>query len=574
MAKAIEYVPLKDGGKYKWPVADLRLRTDQVLTDNNAVRKPGINIELTQEQQLEYLKCALDPLYFLETYCRIMTLDHGLMPFKPYEYQKEMIADYITHRFVVVATARQAGKTTSVAGFFLWYLIFNEDKLAAVLANKADQAQEIMDRFRLMYEELPYFLQKGATKYNFSEVKLENKSAIFSGSSNPDTVRGQSINILYWDEAAFTARDEEFWTSTFPTLSSGQSTKIILTSTPKGARGVFYKIWRGANETDPEKWNEFKPIAVPWHRVPGRDEAWRDSTIKKTSKSQFEQEHNIKFLGSAGTLISSDCLENLVWHNPIREDQNGHLRVYENPIKGHHYIAVADCSEGLGQDFSVCSVFDITAVPYKLVAVYRNNEVSPLLFPYVLNSLCEGYNQAHLLIESNNDVGGQVSYITHYEIEYPNIIRTKTDEKGMGCRIGGVGSKPGVKTTKRVKMIGCANLKTILENGNLEIFEEKAIEELGTFIAVGNSFEADEGCTDDIVMTMVLFSWLIKQPWFEDISTALKDKMQTTIDDIKGEMAGFFQQANPIQTPSNIPGVISVVDGIQSGISMEDWFRQ
>ncbi len=511
-----EFVDLKTGGKFPFKVADLQLRRDQVLTDNEMILKKGVKITRTPEQELEWMKCAVDPIYFIETYIRIISLDEGLVPFKLYDFQKEMILAYAQNRYVICCTARQMGKTTTVAAFIMWYMIFNKNKKCAVLANLAEQALEIMERIRLMYVELPFFLQKPVDKFNDGSIVLDDGSKVFSGSSNPDTVRGKSLNLVYWDESAFTARDEEFWASTFPVLSSGKTTKIFLTSTPKGARGVFHRTWKGAYE-EGSKWNDFRPIAVPWHKHPNRDEAWKESTIAKTSPSQFSQEHDLKFLGSSGTLIPNNILELLQFNNPLNNDE--YLHIYNYPQKGHKYVAIADPAGGVGEDSSVCTIIDVSVIPYSVSAVYRNNTISPLLFPYQLVSMCETYGQCPLLIESNNDVGGQVAYICYYELEYPEVILTSPDTKGlMGERVGGKTPKPGVKTTKRVKMIGCSNLKTLLENNLLEITNSVMIEELGTFIAKGNSYEADDGCHDDTVMTLVLFAWLMKQPWFIELT--------------------------------------------------------
>lgn len=565
-----EFVALKDGGKIKWPVVDIMLRKSQVLVDNKLVRRAEVEVELTPEQKVEWMKCKLDPIYFIETYARIMTLDHGVSAFKLYKFQKKMIRNYVRNRWNVVCTARQLGKTTTVAAFLLWMLIFNDAQRWAVLANKADQALEIMDRFRMMYEELPYFLQKGVETFNLGEVVLENKSLVFSGSSNPDTVRGKSLNGVYWDEAAFTARDEEFWTSTFPVLSSGKTTKIILTSTPKGARGVFHKIWRDAQDKASEKWNEFTALGVPWSEHPDRDEEWKAATIAKTSPSKFKQEHELAFLGSSGTLVPMSVLERLQWNNPLNDDE--HFQIYDFPMPHKKYVAVADCSEGVGQDYSVCTVLDVSQIPYRVVAKYRNNEIGPLLFPYQLVSICERYNECPLLIESNNDVGGQVSYITYYELEYPEVILTSTDDKGMSMRVGGVKSKPGVKTTSKVKMIGCANLKTLLENEKLLIEDQHMIEELGVFVAKGNSYEADENCHDDTVMTLVLFSWLMKQAWFvEHTSTDIQNSLhEGNLDKLRDELLPFYI-VNGVE--ENLVNTQGYVDGIATGISFEKWMN-
>jgi hypothetical protein len=339
---------------------------------------------------------------------------------------------------------------------------------------------------------------------------------------------------------------------------------------------VFYKIWEGAKDENSENWNEFHRMGVPWNRHPRRDLAWKISTISKTSPSQFAQEHELAFLGSSGTLIPANVLENMQFHNPINSDE--FLSIYEQPVKGRRYVAIADPSEGVGQDFSVCSVFDVTVIPYRVVAKYRSNHISPLLFPYTIVSMAESYNQCPLLIESNNDVGGQVSYITFYELEYPETILTSSDDKGMAVKVGGNKSKPGVKTTKKVKNIGCANLKAILENGKLVITDADMIAELGTFIAKGNSFEADEGSNDDCVMTLVLFSWLIKQPWFEEISSTniQQSMLDSNIDRIKSELLSIVGGPNfpEAEVYVDVHSGVKVTDGLSSGLSLTDWMSQ
>lgn len=567
-----EYVTLRDGGKHKWKVKDLKLKKSQVLVDNILVKRAGLIIDLSPEQELEIMKCKLDPIYFLKEYVRINTLDEGIMPFNLFEYQVEMIYAFANKRFTIANLSRQSGKSTCVAGFIVWYMIFHDSKTAAVLANKADQALEIMDRIRDMYQSLPYFLQLGVTKFNFGEVILENGSKAFSGSSNPDTIRGKSINLVYWDEAAHTARDEEFWTSTLPVISSGESTKVIMTSTPKGARGVFFKTWRDSQDKEHPNYNGFHPIEAKWNRHPKRDEAWKATMIAKTSQSQFNQEFEVKFLGSSGTLISTSILELLQWNNPLNSDD--HFQIYEYPQENHKYVAIADPSEGVGQDYSVCTVFDTSVIPYKVVAKYRNNEMGPLLFPYQLVSICEKYNTCPLLIESNNDVGGQVAYICYYELEYPEVILTSTDDKGRGMRVGGNKSKPGVKTTSKVKGIGCANLKTMLENGSLILEDQQTIEELGTFIAKGNSYEADEGCHDDCVMTLVLFSWLMKQDWFTEYSeTNIQNSLhEGNIDRLRDELLPFYVMDGTDLIQDSIKQY-GYVDGISTGISFDQWMK-
>lgn len=539
----------KDGGRFPWPIEDIQITKEQAFTGKPKIKREGVTLPMTEEHQKEWLKCRRDPVYFLKTYGRVVHIDHGLVPLKLYKYQEKMIRNFQNNRFSITLTCRQAGKTTGVVGFLAWYAIFHSEKDCHVLANKEKQAMEIMKRLRRLIEELPYFLQAGAVAFNQGNIIFENGSSVTGHASSSDSIRGLSAALLYIDEMAFLAQDEEFFESTFPTVSSGDTSKILITSTPKGARGVFYKLWKGAIlPVDSPHYNEFVPLKVLWNEVPGRDENWRDKTIAKIGRTKFSQEHECEFLGSSGTLIPNSVLSGLQFKNPITELEDGNYRILYEPDPSHVYIAIADSAEGLGDDhdYSVCTVVDITTNPYTVVAKYRSNEISPLMFPYVIERMCQHYNNAWALVESNNDVGGQVSYILFYEIEYENCILTSNDKKGKGLKIGGSGAKPGVKTTSRVKNQGAINLRTLLENNLLSVEDDEIIEEMGTFIQKGNSFEADEGTHDDCVMTLVLFSWMIKDPWFlelasSDPQTALK-KIQA--ERVNEEMSIFFSSAS------------------------------
>lgn len=508
----------KTGGKHAWPVEDIVLTKEQVFTGNTRIKRANVKFEMTNEQLSEWMKCKLDPVYFLKTYGRVVHVDRGLVPLKLYKYQEKMIRNFQRERFNIVLTCRQAGKTTGVVGFLAWYSIFHSEKDCHVLANKFDQSMEIMKRLRRLIEELPYFLQAGAVSFNQGNILFDNGSGVTGHSSSSSAIRGISAALLYIDEMAFLAQDEDFFESTFPTVSSGETSKILITSTPKGARGVFYKLWKGANVTNLEDWNEFCALKVLWDEVPGRGESWKQKTINKIGKTKFSQEHECEFLGSSGTLIPNATLSKMQFKNPEIELDEGAYQILYKPDPQAVYVAIADCAEGLEQDYSVCTMIDVSVIPYRVVAKYRSNTISPLLYPYEIERFCRQYNDAWVLVESNNDVGGQVSYILYYEIEYENVILTSPDVKGLGIRVGGSRPKPGVKTTSKVKNLGCSNLKTILETEILIVEDQEIIEEMGTFVQKGNSYEGDDGTNDDCMMTLVLFSWLIKDEWFKDFS--------------------------------------------------------
>lgn len=511
--KDIQYSPHKDGGDYPFPVVDVLLPYSECYNGNILIKKAFAKTELTAEHIAEIVKCRKDPIYFIEKYCRITSLNEGIVPFKLFDFQREMIMTFTDHRFVLSMCARQNGKSQCVAAYLTWFAIFNDNKTIAVLANKGDAAQEIMDRIRSMIEYLPFFLQPGVKTYNKRSIEVDTGSKIFSAATSASGIRGRSVDVAYIDEACFIEKDMEFYTSTYPVLSSGKKTRMIMTSTPRGARGMFYMLWREAQENK----NAYKTIEADWSARPDRDEEWKMTTISNIGYSRFRQEFENAWIGSSGTLIPTAILEKMQWINPINEDES--MKVYVPYIPGNRYLAIADPAGGLGLDYSVCTVLDVTAYPYRIVAKYRNNNISPLLFPHTIMNIGMEYGYCPALVESNNDVGGQVTYILYYELEYENMILTSNSERAIGgLREGGKGNQalPGVRTTKKVKSIGCSNLKTLLENEYLVIEDQETIEELGTFIAKNSSYEADEECHDDTVMPLVLFSWFIKSELFNE----------------------------------------------------------
>lgn len=538
MAKAEQFAPYKDGAGYPFPVMDITLPYKDTYNGNILIKKAFAKSDLSMDHTIEVMRCSMDPIYFIEKYCRIISLDEGIIPFRLFEYQKEMIQMYAESRFSLTLTARQMGKTAAMAAFILWFSIFHEVKTTAVLANKADSAQEIMDRIRMMYEYLPFFLQHGVKVYNKRRIEFDNGSVIFSAATSASGIRGRSVDLCYIDEAAFIENDLTFYESTYPVITSGKDSRVIMTTTPRGARGMFYMLWRDSIANR----NYYKTIEVIWDRHPKRDEAWKEETIANIGYSRFAQEFACKFMGSSGTLIPTEVLEKMQWVNPTEDSDS--FKVYLRPgyVWGkivdpddetgksfitvpvaseiaRRYIAIADPAGGLGQDYSVCTVLDVTEYPYRIVAKYRNNDISPLLFPHTILNICMTYGNCPALVESNNDVGGQVTYILYNELEYDNMILTSNSERAIGgLREGGKGNQalPGVRTTKKVKSIGCSNLKTLLENEYLIIEDQETIEELGTFIAKGASYEADDECHDDTVMPLVLFSWFVKSELFNE----------------------------------------------------------
>ena len=481
---------------------------------NVNLKRKGTDVEFTQEMVSEFLKCAKDPIYFSEKYIQIVHVDHGLIPIKMYDYQKEICTAITENRRVTVNTSRQAGKTTTAVAVILHYVIFNDFKTCALLANKGDAAREILDRIKIAYEALPSWLQQGVIEWNKGSVEFENGCKIIAGSTSSSAIRGKSISFLYIDETAFVENWDEFFASVFPTISSGNTTKILFTSTPNGLNH-FYKTCVGAQENK----NGYIYIEVPWNKVPGRDDKWKKETLAAMDFDQqkFSQEFECAFLGSSGTLIEGSKLKNMVDLTPIAQSQT--MKVYEQPEQGHVYCCIVDVSRGKGLDYSAFQIIDVTQMPYKQVCVYRDNNITPIDYAEIIYRSIERYNEAYTLIEIN-DIGEQVSEVLHYEFEVDTLMFTESAGRA-GKRLSTGFSKnsdKGIRTTKNVKSIGCNMLKMLIEQDQLIINDFQTINELSTFSRKANSYEAESGCHDDLVMCLVLFGWMTDQAFFKEVT--------------------------------------------------------
>ena len=469
--------------------------------------------DFSKEEIAEYIKCREDPVYFIENYVKIITLDKGLQPFKLYPCQKEKVKCIMDNRRVVLMEGRQQGKTVTSAACILHYTIFQEDKTVAIMANKSSAAREVLNRYQIMYENLPIWMQQGVKTWNKGDVELENNSKVLTAATTAAAIRGKSVNWLYIDEAAIIPNNiaDEFFTSVYPTISAGETTKILLTSTPLGYNH-FWKFW---NESV-KGVNGFANMFIPYYEIPGRDEKWLEEQKQLLGQVKFNQEVMCEFLGSTNTLINSNTIGALSTIDP--EFQNANLDIYESPKENHYYAMAVDTARGIGGDYSAFVVIDITEMPYKVVAKYRDNEIAPMLFPDVIGKVGRDYNDAFVLIEVN-DIGQQVVEILHQEIEYENILSTVTEKNRQFVSPGfGKSTKLGVNTSKQVKRQGCFTFKSLLEEQKLLVFDEHIIHEISTFIEKGNTYQADEGYHDDLVMCMVLFGWLSSQQFFKDMT--------------------------------------------------------
>lgn len=493
---------------------------------NIKLKRAGVVQSMNVFEVQEYKKCLVDIPYFIKNYVQIINLDVGLTYFHLHPYQEKMLNHMHDNRFSIFMTSRQMGKTTVAAAYLLHQLIFNKSFLVAILANKGDQAREIMARLQLMYEELPWWLQPGVKTWNKGSIHLGNGAKAFTGATSSSSIRGKSFNIVYMDEFAHIENDTEFYQSTYPVITSGKNTKVIITSTPNGMN-LFYKIWMEATTGD----NDYKALQIFWNEHPARDAEWLSEQERNMPPKQIAQEIHCAFHGSSDTLLSGSKLQKMLHKNPSEVD--GNLQVYEDALPGHSYVVTADTAEGVGRDFSVCSVIDVSEQPYRHVAKYRSNIIPPLMFAKTVHNIAVHYNEALVVVESNS-VGAIVCNQLWYDHEYENMVTTKMKD-GENVISGSGKSVPGVRTTVRTKSIGCSNLKSMVESDTLITYDFDTIQEFSTFVAKGKSYEAAKGKNDDCVMSLVLFAWFANEPYFAemvdlDIKGILRDRLEEMAD--------------------------------------------
>lgn len=494
----------------------------QTYLGNPNLKAKSVSVSFTKEEVREYVKCSKNPVYFAKNYVKIINVDKGLVPFKLYKFQKEMVETFNKNRFSICKLPRQSGKSTTVTAYILWLILFKDSQNIAILANKGSLARDLLGKIQFAYEYLPSWLQQGIVVWNKGNIELENSSKVVAAATSSSAIRGGSYNLIFLDEFAFVGNNlaEEFFSSVYPTISSGQTSKVIIVSTPNGMNH-FYKMWTDAEEKN----SKYVPIEVHWDQIPGRNQKWREETIANTSEEQFRQEFECEFLGSAGTLIHPTKLRTLAHVAPTKRWQD--VEIYEEPKVDAIYTMAVDVSRGVGLDYSAFVVVDISQMPYKLVAKYRSKDISPLLYPTIIYNIAKHFNEAYVLVEIN-DIGQQVADILHQDLEYENMLATSIKGRSGQQISGGFSgnSSMGIRTTKQVKRIGCSNLKDLIEQDKFIVQDYETIVELSTFISKGGSYESEEGSHDDLVMCCVLFSWLAKQTYFRDITnTDIRQKI-------------------------------------------------
>ena len=536
-----------------------------IYLNNPNLKAAGVQIDWTEEQAQEYVKCMEDPVYFVKKYVMIVNVDLGLVNFELYPFQEKMIESFTDNRFTICKIGRQSGKSITCIAFFLHYILFNKDVSVALLANKLATARELLSRLQMAYEHLPKWLQQGVVTWNKGNIELENGAKVMAAATSSSAIRGGSFNILFLDEFAFVPNEmaEEFFNSVYPTISSGQSTKVIIVSTPQGMNH-FYKLWVDAEEGR----NTYNPISVHWSEVPGRDEKWKQTTIKNTSAEQFRQEFDTEFLGSTNTLINVTKLKNMPYKNPRKVAEDGNLKIYGFPKKDGVYFLTVDVARGRGGDYSAFSIFDATQVPYTQVVTYRSNNIPPMVYPTIIRRMAQTYNEAFVLVEIN-DVGQQISDILYHEMEYENIISISSDtRKGQSISSGfsGKSTTMGIRTTKSTKKIGCMNMKSLIEEDKLIIKDFETINELTSFISKGHKYEAEAGKFDDLVDTLILFSWMTTDNFFKelcDVDTR-KEIYEERLKHLEENMLpfGFITSSNDTEVFVDDAGDVWTADGI------------
>ena len=515
---------------------------------NPNLKKSNVKVEFTKEQIQEYQKCMGDPVYFIQTHMKIVSLDEGLVPFKMYDFQQDMVKTFHENRFTICKLPRQSGKSTTIIAYLLHYVLFNENVNVAILANKSSTARDILGRLQLGYENLPKWLQQGVVSWNKGSLDLENGSSILAAATSASAIRGGSYNIIFLDEFAYVPQSlaEEFFSSVYPTISSGKSTKVMIVSTPHGMN-MFYKLWTDAQS----KKNDYIPLEVHWSEIPGRDEVWKEETIRNTSQSQFNSEFECEFLGSIDTLIAPHKLKVMPYIDPIQS--NADLDIFERPDPKKTYFLTADVSRGTSQDYSAFLVLDVTEMPYRVVAKYRNNEIKPLIFPQKIHEVAKAYNECFVLVEVN-DIGEQVANALQYDLEYDNLVMASMRGRAgqiLGAGFSGGKAQLGVRTTKAVKRIGCSNLKQLIESDKLLIPDYDIMSELSTFIVKGSSWQADDGCTDDLVACLFIFAWAVDQQYFKELTdNDIRERMYAEQkEQLEQDMAPFGFVDNGIDEP-------------------------
>ena len=484
------------------------------------IKRAHKRMSYTEQEMLEFSLCA-DPEtgcdYFLRNFFYIQHPTRGRQKFVPFDYQEELLINYHENRFSINMLGRQMGKTTVAAGYLLWYAMFIPDSTILVASNKYTGAQEIMQRIRFAYENVADHIRAGVVDYNKGSLAFDNASRIVSATTTETTGRGMSISLLYCDELAFVRPGiaREFWTSISPTLSTGG--KAIITSTPNSDEDLFASIWKEANKNFDEFGNQtkvgrngFSPYIATWDRHPERDEKWAARERASVGDDRFERENNCKFIIWDETLIAPSKLLDMIGVDPI--EKQGQVRWYEKPKKGNLFVVALDPSLGTGGDPAAIQIFDATTL--KQIGEWQHN-LTPIqqqvgIMVEILRYILEKTGQPTSIYYSveNNTIGeAALNAIADFgEESIPGVFLSEPPSLGSGRRY-----RKGFNTTNTKKLAACAKFKLWIETDKMRIYSKSLISELKSFVALGNSYEAKIGDTDDLVMSTLLITRMVIQ---------------------------------------------------------------
>jgi hypothetical protein len=509
-------------------------------TENVLVKKPHQTESFTKDQIQEFIKCA-DPIsgpeYFMSNYFYIQHPTKGRMLYEPFEYQKRLIHSYHMYRYSISLMPRQTGKSTSAAGYLLWYAMFVPDSTILIAAHKYTGSQEIMQRIRYAYESVPDHIRAGATSYNKGSIDFDNGSRIVSATTTENTGRGMSISLLYADEFAFVRPTigREFWTSISPTLATGG--KCIITSTPNSDEDQFATLWKGANKCLDEFGNEteigingFKAFRSYWNEHPDRDEAWAAQQRAQLGDERFRREMDCEFIIWDETLINPSHLVEMEGLDPI--ERQGQVRWYKRPDPKMTYLVALDPSLGTGGDPSAIQIFELPT--FRQVGEWQHNR-TPVqrqigILSEITKYLAETVPVNNIYYSMENNTLGEAALVCVSELGEENIKGTFLNEP---AKVGNTRRyRKGFNTSNKTKLAACAKLKNLIESKRMTICSKPLMSELKTFVSNGTSYAAKPGETDDLVMSLLLIVRMAQllQSFDAQLDNALRDTMDDVIE--------------------------------------------
>jgi len=506
-------------------------------TEFEKLKPANRKITLTQQQFIELAACQKDPLYFMENFMNIQHPTKGKMRFEAYEFQKELVYNYWKNRNTIAMIPRQSGKTTTAAGYLLWYAMYNDDVTVLIAANKFKAANEIMMRIKYAYEEMPDHIRAGVTEYNVTSIRFDNGSRIVANTTTPDSGRGMSISLLYLDEFAFVRPTVavEFWTAMAPTLATGG--KCIITSTPASDEDMFAELWFGAINTVDSNGNEipngvgvngFKGFTAHYSDVPGRDEKWAEIERAKIGAERFQREYECQFAGEESTLISSLTLQRLRGIDPLFK--TAEVRWYQKIALDKTYLVSLDPSAGVGKDPACIQVYSLPDMCQ--VAEWNSNRTSipnqVRTMQMIINTLyneCkkQGYKgEPDIYFTFENNTWGEAAMQSIADIGEENFMAQLLNEPR---RTGLVRYRKGLNTNGRSKANACSKLKSLIESNKLTVSSKLLIKQLKFFTSHGDSFAAKQGEHDDCVMSTILCVRMMQMVtnWDDRVGELLKD---------------------------------------------------